>query len=217
MLSSGRVSLKKSDKDTTSTIATSQLTDVELNLLDAFYRETNPRYSMLCREYEHALQQAKNARNKSTFPKMPQWIPAQGYQMGDKELLCGPQNHIHVYKKMSREDVQTGRMVFYSSEQYETFPSRHLCSFVRVLKDGLICYPVLGRIKKLFSHQFGSCVYKLAVLQHFDSPQRDVESRLWVVNLTRPHDHLSVVPLDILSHPLVVAFENQSLWFLNCV
>ena len=121
MLSSGRVSLKESDKDTTSTIVISQLTNVELNLLDAFYRETNPRYSMLCHEYEHALQQAKNARNKSTFPKMPQWIPAQGYQMGDKELLCGPQNHI--YKKMSREDVQTGRMVFYSSEHYETFPS----------------------------------------------------------------------------------------------
>ena len=88
---------------------------------------------------------------------------------------------------------------------------------MRVLKDGLICYSVLGRIKKLFSHQFGSCVYKLAVLQHFNSSQRDVESRLWVVNLTRPHDHLSVAPLDILSHPLVVAFENPSLWFLNGV
>ena len=45
MLSSSHVSPKKSDNDTTSTIATSHA--VELNLLDAFYRETNPRYSML--------------------------------------------------------------------------------------------------------------------------------------------------------------------------
>ena len=74
--------------------------------------------------------------------------------MSDKELLCGPQNHIHIYKRISREDVHTGRMVSYSSEPYETFPSRHFCSFVQVLKDGSICYPVLGRIKELFSHQF---------------------------------------------------------------
>ena len=164
MLSTGRVA-QKAENDTRSSLATSQLTDVELNLLDAFYHKTNTRYSGLCHEYAHALQKATNERRKSTFPTMPQWIPLGGYQIDDEEYLCGPQNQAHTHNKVVTEDLQTGRMVHYSAAQYETSTSRHLCSFVQVLKTSVISYPVLGRIQKLFSHWFGSCVYKLALLQ----------------------------------------------------
>ena len=129
MLSTGRVA-QKAENDTRSSLATSQLTDVELNLLDAFYRKTNTRYSSLCREYAHALQKATNERRKSTFPTMPQWIPLGGYQIGDKEYLCGPQNQVHIHNKVVTEDLQTGRMVHYSAAQYETSTSLSSSTFL---------------------------------------------------------------------------------------
>ena len=85
--------------------------------------------------------------------------------------------------------------------------SRHKRSFVSVVPLGLGC------IQRLFTHSFDNCCRKFAILKLFVHQQQYAESKLWNVNPETFVDYVAFV--GDLSQPLVVATEDNLLWYLN--
>ena len=188
-----------------------RLTDQELQHLDQLYLELVPRYGYLCEAYEKAAKVAKDNRRKCVFPPRTEWQPPFPISKHDKELLSGPQDEITTLKKQYVEDSNTKRKIVFTSAESENVSSRTKCSYVAINSDSTSCR--LGRIVKLVQHEFASMTFNLAIVHEYQSKCFDDNSELWWVDpkLTE----VAIMQLSMLSHPLVVAADNDRLWFLN--
>ena len=75
--------------------------------------------------------------------------------------------------------------------------------------------PQFGLIVSLFAHTFTKITY-WALLDFSPKANYNTDCKMWYVSAAIPsHMQRSIIPLDNLSYPLVVAFEDEHLWFLN--
>lgn len=218
---SGHVYIKSDHLPKENESNTSNLSASELSLLDTFYKSIVAQYRYLCEQYEKAKTLAVNARRKASFPTQANWQPICGFQNNNDRLLVqGPKPVIIEKKKMEYEDVITGRKSVFMSTQHEPLCSsgRHLSSIVQVLKtdpdnDHSDC--IVAYISKLFVHQFGEDLHTLALLRIYDVKSDD-DSKLFWGATDKFKQELSILPLNWLSSPLVVGFEENKIFFLNC-
>ena len=190
--------------------------DLPLNvhaLLVEMYKSSIPRYSELSVKYEEELRKAANRRQKSTFPPFNTWIPVGGLQSGDLELLKGPDRHACVCKRLLLKDKNTGRLITYAADKDELNHPRFSCSYVQVL--GYSEPPRLGQIKLCFTHTFYGQTHEFVLLNAFTQPQLDAQCGLWWIHNWHDVQTEYVLKPSLLSSPLVVANEEDKLWFLT--
>ena len=91
--------------------------------------------------------------------------------------------------------------------------SRHICSVVKVLDPKSSSDTSVGSIRKLFFHNFGSQTYKLCLLLIYDLCLEAESSLYW----SKVDEFVCerIVPVSWLSHPLVLGFEENNIYFLN--
>ena len=73
--------------------------------------------------------------------------------------------------------------------------------------------PQFGCVISLFRHTFAQRNYFWAIVHQFQAPAYDSELNMPYVSLHVPQS--VILPLDKVSYPLVVAFDDDQLWFLN--
>ena len=67
-----------------------------------------------------------------------------------------------------------------------------------------------------FSHTFANNINNFLLVYPFSTPQQDLESKLWWVPLSSEAElHQVILPVSVVSAPLVVAKESDKLWFLD--
>lgn len=186
------------------------LSKEEFHLLDQLYLKLVPMYKHISDEYEKALKRATNCRRKSQFPAKECWEPP--FQV-ERELLLGPRPEIVMHKKKVIIHERTKRKIIYSSAEHEHPQSRHKCSYVQIHNDSESSIPMLGQIRRLFTHNFAGAMYELAIVDKFQQPQQDAESGLWWVSPTT--FNTTIFQLSDLLSPRVVALQDEKLWFLN--
>lgn len=196
------------------------LSAYHLRLLDNACLGYVQQYKELDDEFQKDLRRAVNARRKSLFPSRGEWC-LQQYKQGspERQLLCGPNPDVIVFKKITTDQPYTHRRVCYSSSESDSCSSRHCMSYVRVLVSPSDS-PIFARIQKLFVHTFAGVSYNMALLSIFEDTHKDEETRLWWTVVSKSDD--LVVPLCKLSSPLVVALDHEchdhpldKLWFLT--
>lgn len=220
MVMSGKCIITDYDPSTTSTREESLCDNVFSLLLDV-YRKDIPRYGALTEEYKLNLKKAENARRKSSFPDMKNWIPSGGLKDGDLELLQGPTNCAIVNERLVIENVNTGRLVTYAAFDGDLLRPlaevRCSFSFIRIITDEDL--PTFARIKMCLSHTFAGSSHKLLLVYPFPIPQLDAESNIWWVsfdpNQQEEPDKAVILPVTSVSPPIVVAWEGGKLWFLD--
>ena len=157
------------------------------------------------------MKRAVTARVKSTFPSRKDWsLPYS--EPDDKLLLQGPSPDIVVFSCMTRSDARTGRSTTLSSSESETPNTRHRRSFVH-LKTSSTDSHQFASIKRLFTHTFVHTSYRLALVEVYANPQRDLENGIF--NVKCNSTSLKIVPLDQVSAPHVTATEDNCIWFLD--
>lgn len=195
----------------------SSLSNSELSSLDALYKKIVPRYNELCEQYERARTMAINARRKSVFPNQVDWKPVCGFQdVKDSLLIQGPKPTITEKKKVEHEDVRTGKKSVFTSLQNEPHRAsgRHISSIVQIFSNYLDSCTI-AYISKLFVHKFGEDMHILALLKVYAPISEESPGLFWSeIDTFKPES--VILPLNNLSPPLVVAFEENRIYFLNC-
>ena len=190
-----------------------KLTSNELQLLESSYSLLLPRHSLLLSEYDKAMKRAATARVKSTFPSRKDWsLP---YSVPDNKLLLqGPSPDIVVFYCMTLSDIHTGCSTTVSSSESETPHMRHRRSVVH-LKTSSTDSHQFASIKQLFTHTFVHTSYRLAPVEIYAKPQRDLETSIF--NVKCNSTSLKIVPLDQVSEVHVTATEDNYIkfWFLD--
>ena len=150
-------------------------------------------------------------RTKSTFPDKARWDPeGRTLSLHERELLNGPKSAVSFLSTVEVEDQITGRKITYSSSDSER--SCKVCSSYVQVTTAHKRNPTFGRIKLLFNHSFNSNIYTWSVVEQFP-PSKESQSSLWFVN--NIVSATLVVNLSDLSHPLVIARDDNVIWFLN--
>ena len=169
------------------------------------------RYKELCDEYESCLKKAANARKKSTFPKIENWIPCGGLQYGDSDILHSPVRTCTVYKRITIEDCITHRILTYTSTEGEC-DMYYSCSHVKIPSQ-YQDLTLFGCIKMCFSHTFAGDSQTFALVYPFSTPQRDSDSNIWFVSGDEEiSSRASVVLISALSYPIVAKSEDKLLF-----
>ena len=114
-----------------------------------------------------------------------------------------------IHKKHYEEVPNTKRLVLFTSSEGETSTSRTVCSYVQITSDSVR----LGRILKIFYHEFAGTVYHLAIVQEYQDKFTDPDSNLWWVKVER--FSTAIFQLTSLSRPRFTARGDGRLWFLN--
>ena len=157
---------------------------------------------------------------KSLFPSQEHWQPPGGLATTDIKLLQGPQHAVIDRPRIVIEDESTHKEIVYVAGPYERDTCKHLRSWVQLptIPDSGCCRtePVVGRIQRIFSHEFGEQTYDLAVVHKCNSIRRDPDSGLYMWWTNELRYTVVILPVTKLSSPLVVAKEESVIWFLNC-
>ena len=217
MVISGKCTVSDYEPSTSSS-REEPLSDSVFSLLQEMYQKNIPRYGALLGEYKLNLKRAENARRKSSFPNLKNWIPPGGLKGGDFELLQGPNNCAVINKRLVIEDAKTGRLITYSAFDQDLQGSlaevRCSCSFIRIICDDDEL-PTFARIKMCFLHTFAGSS-KLLVYP-FPTPQLDADTNIWWVNYDPNQqdetDKAIILPVTSVSAPIVVAWEAGKLVF----
>lgn len=184
--------------------------------LHAHYKRSITGYSKILNEYEMASRRAKTTRKKNEFQDKSLWNPT-GRQLTSDEriLLLGPSNDVIFYKLLSVHDSATNRTIQYSIRPSDMKQPGCNSSFVYLKKHSGSAHPQFASIVKLFAHKFTETYY-WAVLDFYPHATYNSNCNMWYVQASLPFIKRDVIPLDHLSYPLVVAYENkQHYWFLN--
>ena len=128
------------------------------------------------------------------------------------EMLNGPSHIATRVKYFSYHDFH-GRQIKLRTIETEQEYSRSYCSYVSASIDNVL---KIGRILTLFNHTFLSKTTTFAYVSWFEDVFEGVEANLtYVITSSQTQ---STVPVNMLSKPLVVAFdgvEQNKLWILN--
>ena len=152
----------------------------------------------------------------SLFPERTKWSPP-GHAISalEKTYLQGPQVSVKFYKRLEVCHGHTGRLIVYTTAESEK-SQRISSSYVVVQNDQIAQQtPRFGRIVSLFQHSLAEQTFNWAVLDEYETPFYDPDSKLWRVAMNIAMT--STIPLKNLSLPLVVAKDpvTAELWFLN--
>ena len=183
------------------------------------YKESVSEYAAILTEYENSAERATNYREKSVFPNKEVWNPpGRTLNSFERELLVGPSMNVAYFKKLTVRDKITNRLIEYSCINTPIVLSnvpKQSSSFVSFHSPNQT-NPQFGCVISLFRHTFAQSNYFWAIVQQFAAPAYDSELNMPYVSLQNVHVAQSVIlPLDKVSYPLVVAFDDDQLWFLN--
>ena len=223
MVASGKVPKETSDSEDEIICGMSSegvLHPEKVNELQKEYKSAIPSYAKLLDEYEKASERAGISRVKSLFPGKSAWNPP-GRVLSDSErqLLIGPVGIVDYFNKITVCDRITKRRIEYSCMNMPLSQSnmpKQSSSFVSIsIPSQLRTHdkPIFGVIVTIFSHSFAQSKYFWAVVEQFTTARYDSELKMWYVSITATHS--SLVMLDHLSYPLIVAIDESQLWFLN--
>lgn len=120
-------------------------------------------------------------------------------------LPIQPPVEVTVQKKVLKEDPHTGRKVEYKALPAPDTPSRSCSAFISL--NSL----QFGQIESFFTYRSTQFV----VVQMFQRFIRHSDGLVMVPDLTLTTR--SILTLDELSYPLVVAHSDKQLWILNCL
>ena len=176
------------------------------NQLSEHYKTCIPAYSS---EYEEASKRATIMRKKNQFQDKSSWNPMGRDLISDERiLLMGPSKEVIFYKSLSITDSTTKRVIQYSVQPSDMRQARCNSSFVFVKDTNEeSSQPQYGSIVSLFTHTFTQTYY-WAILDFFTPASYNTECSMWHVP-AEPFLKRTVIPLDHLSYPLVVAYENE--------
>ena len=214
-------SAQGSDSVVVSALSTPDVvSEMEVSEMQSQYGQLISVYARILSEYEKASKAAANTRTKSLFPSKHTWNPVgRTLTSSEREMLNGPSQHVNVYKKLSVRDKDTNRLIEYSSTDVELIPHnipKQSSSFVTINAADERSKPLFGVVVKLFSHSFAQNTFYWAVIQQFAEPVFDSELKMWHVCVDVDHTYTSsLIMLPNLSYPLVVAVDDNEIWFLN--
>jgi hypothetical protein len=155
-----------------------------------------------------------STRQKSLFPPREKWTPpARKLSDHEQELLLGPSHAGIILKRLQLRDVKTKRWVTYSGANNEQ-STRVSSSFVSLKQSDKP--PQFGRINSIFTHTFAKLQTNFVELSIFGTAVFDCDVKMWSAsNSASATASVKIIPLQDISNPLVVAREDNDIWFLN--
>jgi hypothetical protein len=143
-----------------------------------------------------------------------------GLKDGDVELLQGPTKCAIINERLVVENTDTGSLVTYAAFDEDLLGPvaevRCSFSFIRIISEDL---PTFARIKMCLSHTFSGSSHKCLLVYPFPIPQVDAETNMWWVNFDHNQQEEAgkaiILPVTSVSPPIVVAWEDGKLWFLD--
>ena len=100
------------------------------------------------------------------------WTSLQGLQIGNLQLLEGPENLVHFTSEFNTQDSSTGHLITYVSES-----SQKSCSYVRVQSD--TSSTIIGKlIKSCFTHSFADNTTECVMLNVCNSVHQQIYKSL---------------------------------------
>ena len=192
----------------------------KLSEMQSQYRQLISVYARILSE--KATKTAANTRTKSLFPSKHTWnTVGRTLTSSEREMLIGPSQHVNVYKKLSVRDKGTNSLIEYSYTDVGLIPNsipKQSSSFVilNAADEFVRSKPLFGVVVKMFSHSFAQNTFYWAVVQQFEEPVFDSELKMWYVCVNVGHTYTSsLIILRNLSYPLVIAVDDNKIWFLN--
>ena len=187
----------------------------EYLLTDELLEELQSHYCSSIPEYEQFVQQYQSERdNVRSFPNFSDWQPRHSLCLTttEIEMRSGPSLTATRLKHFTYKDSH-GRTIKLSTMESEQDYLYRRCSYVSTSIDNTLTY---GRILMIFRHSFLSYTTTFAYVSWFDRHVEDAHTHLrYVLTATQTQ---SIVPINVLSKPLVVAFDEEELeklWILN--
>ena len=192
-----------------------ELTSKELKQLDGYYLEEIPEYTVLMTEYNKERKKSISSRRKSLFPSKEKWTPpARELTSYEQELLLGPSPTVTLLRRVQICDIRSRRWVTYSAAESEQ-SMRVSSSYVSTkhFTDGS---PQFGRITRIFSHSFAKQHTIFVHLSLYSTPTLNTDVNMWSAPALASGS-TTLLPVSDVSYPLVVAREDDTIWFLNYV
>ena len=189
------------------------LESMYMDQLQLYYKKFDAAYLAIVNEYERACIRATTTRSRSELAEKSLWNPpGRTLTSGERYLLLGPSSTVIFYTNLTVCDPNTYRLIRYSSLGSSSSTSSFV--FLKESDNSGSVHPQFGSIVSLFGHTFTETTF-WAVLDFFAQPTYNNDCKLWYVPISEPFIQRSIIPLNSISYPLVVAKENEHLWFLN--
>ena len=189
-----------------------------LRSMEQVYVQEVPNFKSLMTLYEVEKSKARKQGRLKRFPKtLADWRPEGSLQsdeetesilrglqptaVGYKEYFLDTQQHSHTYCYISKENsAKQPSTVYYRDSSSEAGGT--LCENLR-----------FGVVHCLYQHTFAQKMFMWAAVSLYEDPCYNLKSGLWC---SKDSFSQSVpVLLNSLSHPLTVASDGNSMWFLD--
>lgn len=174
------------------------------------YKESVSEYAAILTEYANSAERATNYREKSVFPSKEVWNPlGRTLNSFERELLVGPSMSVAYFEKLTVRDKVTNRLIEYSCINVTIVSSnvpKQSSSFVSFHSPDQTT-PQFGCVISLFRHTLAQRNYFWTSFK----PQHMTVNLICHMCPCRTY----MYHLDKVSYPLVVAFDDEQLWFIN--
>ena len=190
------------------------LSTEELQQMESIYKMEIPEFQSLTQLYNMERETARHQRRLKTFPKcLSQWQPEGGpldphLQPLLDSIHSGPRTTAVTFMQYLTETKHHSRKCFYVSRQHSAKkPSvvffRHPST--RKLK--------FGEVDKIYEHSYALKEYTWVAVNLYNGEQFHSQSGLW--SSDNSLRQTLVVLLHQVSHPLTIATEGSTIWFLD--
>ena len=191
-----------------------ELSNEVLKQMEDTYKTEIPEFQSLTRMYNMEREIARRDRRLRNFPKsLSQWQPEGGQLDPHCEVLLnaihsGPQTTAVVFPQHLKDTKQHSRDLLYVSRHHPT--KRPSVVFFHHPSSGKLKF---GEVENIYKHSYALKEYMWATLNLFDGEQFDSRSGLWWSENSMGQK--MPVLLCQVSHPLTIANEDSSVWFLD--
>lgn len=190
------------------------LTNEQLRELQSYYLTSISEYEQFVQQYERERECAKVSHCLRTFPCFSKWQPEYSTCLtrSQSDMRIGPSPIATRIKHFIYQD-SNGREVKLSTLESEREYMYRRCPYISAHVDNVLTF---GRILTIFHHSFLSTSTTFVYVSWFEGPMIDRETNLKYVLMNTQTQ--SIIPVNLLSKPLVVAFDEEELdklWILN--
>lgn len=218
MKQSGKVKIESTASKNDVVLQQSRTLDKEL--LIGRYRERNPQFDTIYKEYcGHARLLMKSKSTEQFIPEFNDWVDQCMWIHHEEVKIYLPANTVTTYKNFFIEaDTICHSVTYIPFTSREGSDMQH-GSYVRILEhDTSDKTPKLGQIDICFTHEFETRMTKFIVVRLFEDVRLDPEGKLWWVPIQQEASMPKLLlTLTHLSPPLVTARleDEKKLWFLT--
>lgn len=192
----------------------------DLKQMENIYRCEIPELQSVVKLYKTEEEKARKERRLNKFPKsLTQWRPEGGQMEPQCEVVLnaingGLQFTAVMYPQHIIETKQHSRDCLYVSKQHPTKrPSIVYFPFPSSVESKDSGTKRFGVIEQIYKHSFASKEFMWSAVNLFKEEQFDSQCGLWwSENSTQ---QIILILLDKVSHPLTIATDNSTIWFLD--